>query len=191
MEYIPETNEVIIRKNDYLKLDTSYYKYIGVVENIMDVPETNCLFGINGYLYIRRINYEKLNSLKTPVKPVKEVDDSDELDLEVKPGDDSTLIIVKELLKGFTKNSFRKLFDNDSDMNNMKRAIEKSPNGQLSLNRFRTILDKFGLKYKIIVYSEDIENAEIEEKLKRINSDEMTSDERIENNDESEDSSEE
>ena len=73
----------------------------------------------------------------------------------------------------------------------MKRAIEKSPNGQLSLNRFRTILDKFGLKYKIIVYSEDIENAEIEEKLKRINSDEMTSDERIENNDESEDSSEE
>ena len=87
----------------------------------------------------------------------------------------------KELLKGFTKNSFRKLFDNDSDMNNMKRAIEKSPNGQLSLNRFRTILEKFGLKYKIIVFSEDIENAEIEEKLKRINSDELASDEIAEN----------
>ena len=100
-----------------------------------------------------------------------EVDDSDELDLEVKPGDDSTLVIVKELLKGFTKNSFRKLFDNDSDMNNMRRAIEKSPNGQLSLSRFRTILDKLHLKYKIIVFSEDLENnnPEMDSKIERIN----------------------
>jgi hypothetical protein len=42
-------------------------------------------------------------------------------------------------------------------------------------------LEKFGLKYKIIVFSEDIENAEIEEKLKRINSDELASDEIAEN----------
>ena len=40
-------------------------------------------------------------------------------------------------------------------MNNVRRAIEKSPNGQLSLNRFRTILEKLGLKYKIIVYYDD------------------------------------
>jgi hypothetical protein len=154
------------------------------------VPESNCLYSLSGYLYIRRINLNKLNALKIPTKPIKEVDDSDELDLEVKPGDDSTLIIVKELLRGFTKNSFRKLFDNDSDMNNMKRAIEKSPNGQLSLNRFRTILEKFGLKYKIIVFSEDIENAEIEEKLKRINSDEISSDEVVENSEKEDDENE-
>ena len=191
MTYIPETNELIIRKNDYLKLDMGYYKYIGVVNNIKEVPETNCLFSVNGYLFIRRINLNKLNAIKKPVKPVEETDDSDLLDTEVHPEDDSTLVIVKELLKGFTKNSFRKLFDNDSDMNNMKRAIEKSPNGQLSLNRFRTILEKFGLKYKIIVYAEDIENAEIEEKLKRINSDELTSDEIINDDSLSSDNNEE
>jgi hypothetical protein len=112
--------------------------------------------------------------MKDIEKPVREIDDSDELDLEVKPGDDSTLIIIKELYKGFTKNAFRKLFDNDSDMNNMRRAIEKSPNGQLSINRFRMILDKLGLKYKIIVFSDDLDakpNIELEEKLKKINSD--------------------
>jgi hypothetical protein len=174
IEYIPETNDIIMSKNDYLKFDTGFYKYIGKVKNIKEVPNSNCLYVIDEYLYIRRLDINKLNRLKPIEKPIKEVDDSDELDLEVHPGDDSTLVIIKELLKGFTKNSFRKLFDNDSDMNNMRRAIEKSPNGQLSLNRFRLILDKLGLKYKIIVFSDDLAskpNMELEEKLKKINSD--------------------
>ena len=53
----------------------------------------------------------------------------------------------------------------------MRRAIEKSPNGQLSLSRFRTILDKLHLKYKIIVFSEDLENnnPEMDSKIERIN----------------------
>jgi hypothetical protein len=174
IEYIPETNDIIMSKNDYLKFDTGFYKYIGKVKNIKEVPNSNCLYVIDEYLYIRRLDINKLNRLKPIEKPIKEIDDSDELDLEVHPGDDSTLVIIKELLKGFTKNSFRKLFDNDSDMNNMRRAIEKSPNGQLSLNRFRLILDKLGLKYKIIVFSDDLAskpNMELEEKLKKINSD--------------------
>lgn len=174
VDYIPETNDIIISKNDYLKLDTGYYKYIGKVDTIKQVPNSNCLYVIGEYLYIRRVDINKLNKLKPIEKPIKEQDDSDELDLEVKPGDDSTLVIVKELLKGFTKNTFRKLFDNDSDMNNMRRAIEKSPNGQLSLNRFRMILDKLGLKYKIIVFSDDLEaapNKELDDKLRKINSD--------------------
>ena len=33
--------------------------------------------------------------------------------------------------------------------------MEKSQNGQISLNRFRDILTKLGLKYKFIVYSEE------------------------------------
>ena len=117
--------------------------------------------------------------MKDIEKPAKEVDDSDELDLEVKPGDDSTLIIIKELYKGFTKNAFRKLFDNDSDMNNMRRAIEKSPNGQLSLNRFRVLLNKLGLKYKIYVFEDDMPSANniirpsnFDDRLEKINSDE-------------------
>ena len=171
VEYIPDTHEIVISKNDFLKFGNGYYKYIGKVNNIHEVPNSNCLYRIDDYLYIRRIDLRKLNALKYVEKPTREVDDSDELDLEVKPGDDSTLVIVKELLKGFTKNSFRKLFDNDSDMNNMRRAIEKSPNGQLSLSRFRTILDKLHLKYKIIVFSEDLENnnPEMDSKIERIN----------------------
>jgi len=177
VEYIPETNEIVMTKNDFLKFDNGYYKYIGRVKNIRDVPQSNCLFCMDDYLYIRRIDLEKFNRLKVANSSTKEIDDSDELDLEVKPGDDSTLVIVKELLKGFTKNSFRKLFDNDSDMNNMKNAIEKSSNGQLSLNRFRSILDKLHLKYKIIVFSDelDVKDEVMEEKIKRINSENMNS----------------
>lgn len=166
-KYINQTNEVILQKGEYLRIDSRYYKYIGNVHTIKEIPESDCLYTIDGLLYIRKVNYDRLQKLKAKVEPVKEIDDSDELDLEVKPGDDSTLIIVKELLKGFTKNSFRKLFDNDSDMNNVRRAIEKSPNGQLSLNRFRSILEKLGLKYKIIVYEDENSNVN-KDMLKRI-----------------------
>ena len=61
-------------------------------------------------------------------------------------------------------------------MNNMRRAIEKSPNGQLSIGRFRTILEKLGLKYKIIVFSDDLEkpsDPDIEKKIQKINSDQL------------------
>lgn len=176
IEYIPETNELVMTKNDYLRLDTGYYKYIGKVQTLHEVPKTNCLYVIDENLFVRRVDLQKLNALKAIETPIKEVDDSDELDLEVKPGDDSTLVIVKELLKGFTKNTFRKLFDNDSDMNNMRRAIEKSPNGQLSLNRFKLILEKLGLRYKIIVFSDDLNptSSEFDKKIERINSDSVT-----------------
>lgn len=171
LKYIPETHEIIISKNDFLKLNTGFYKYVGKFKRLSDVPQSNCLFTIDDYLYIRRIDLNRLAQMKGGGKTNKDIDDSGELDLEIKPGDDSTLVIVKELLRGFTKNSFRKLFDNDSDMNNMKNAIEKSSNGQLSLNRFRTILDKLHLKYKIIVFSEDLDNVnqEMETKINKIN----------------------
>ena len=180
MEYISETNEIVIRKDDYLRLGPNgFYKYIGQVKTIHEVPNSNCLYSMDGLLYIRRVDLERLNRMKDIEKPAKEVDDSDELDLEVKPGDDSTLIIIKELYKGFTKNAFRKLFDNDSDMNNMRRAIEKSPNGQLSLNRFRVLLNKLGLKYKIYVFEDDmppannvIRPSNFDDRLEKINSDE-------------------
>lgn len=180
MEYISETNEIVIRKDDYLRLGPNgFYKYIGQVKTIHEVPNSNCLYSMDGLLYIRRVDLERLNRMKDIEKPAKEVDDSDELDLEVKPGDDSTLIIIKELYKGFTKNAFRKLFDNDSDMNNMRRAIEKSSNGQLSLNRFRVLLNKLGLKYKIYVFEDDMPSANntirpsnFDDRLEKINSDE-------------------
>ena len=191
MEYISETNEIVIRKDDYLRLGPNgFYKYIGQVKTIHEVPNSNCLYSMDGLLYIRRVDLERLNRMKDIEKPAKEVDDSDELDLEVKPGDDSTLIIIKELYKGFTKNAFRKLFDNDSDMNNMRRAIEKSPNGQLSLNRFRVLLNKLGLKYKIYVFEDDMPSANnvirpsnFDDRLEKINSDEKENSESNEEED--------
>ena len=192
MEYISETNEIVIRKDDYLRLGPNgFYKYIGQVKTIHEVPNSNCLYSMDGLLYIRRVDLERLNRMKDIEKPAKEVDDSDELDLEVKPGDDSTLIIIKELYKGFTKNAFRKLFDNDSDMNNMRRAIEKSPNGQLSLNRFRVLLNKLGLKYKIYVFEDDMPSANntirpsnFDDRLEKINSDEKENISSVESNEE-------
>ena len=84
VEYIPETNDIVISKNDYLRLDIGCYKYIGKVKTMKEVPNTNCLYVIDEYLYIRRVDLNKLNRLKTIEKPVKIADESDELDLEVR-----------------------------------------------------------------------------------------------------------
>lgn len=174
MLYFNDTNEILIKKNDYVRMGLDFYKFIGGVKCIKEVPVTNCMYTIDGLLYIRKIDLNRLRIVKNLKEPiVKNTDDSLELDLKINPGDDVTLIIIKELLKGFTKSSFRKLFDNDSDMNNMRRAIEKSPNGQLSLNRFKYILNKLGLKYKIVIFEEDIppafSNQNIVTKIKNIN----------------------
>ena len=192
MQYINETNEIILCKNDYVRMGLDYYKFIGAVDKISEVPISNCLYTIDGLLYIRKIDLNRLKRIKAIKEPVvKNVDDTLELDLKIKPGDDSTLIIVKELLKGFTKSMFRQLFDNDSDMNNMRRAIEKSPNGQLSLNRFKYILNKLGLKYKIIVFADDVPKGFTEEefktKIENINTENFGSDQ---SNDDIEEASE-
>lgn len=171
VKYIPETDKILLSRGDYLNLQTGFYKYMGNFKTIDDVPKTSCLYTINNDLYIRRVDLYRLQMMKVEKeKSKKEIDDSNKLDLVVNPGDDTPLIIVKELLKGFTKNTFRKLFEDDSDMNNMRRAIEKSPNGQLSLNRFRDILDKLGLKYKIFVYEDSTEpNEKLDKKLDKLN----------------------
>jgi len=170
LEYISETNEIVIRKGEYIRLDMGFYKYIGKVSKLKDVPMTNCLYTLDGLLFIRRVDLNALQRKKTLNAPKRKVDTSDKLDLEVKPGDDATLVIVKELLQGFTKDAFKKLFDNDSDMNNMRRAITESPNGQLSLNRFKVILDKLGLRYKILVYAdEEKTNNDLLNKIEKIN----------------------
>lgn len=175
MLYIDETNEIVILKNDMVRLGLEYYKFIGSVKSIKEVPATNCLYSMDGLLFIRKIDLNRLKKIKALKEPAsKEVtDNSTELDLKLNPGEDDTLTIVKILLDGFTKSSFRKLFDNDSDMNNMRRAIEKSPNGKLSLDRFKYILNKLGLKYKFVVFEDDIPPAfdknEFETKINKIN----------------------
>ena len=52
MEYISETNEIVIRKDDYLRLGPNgFYKYIGQVKTIHEVPNSNCLYSMDGLLY--------------------------------------------------------------------------------------------------------------------------------------------
>ena len=189
MEYIKETNEILIKKGDFVRIGLDYYKFIGSVPSIKKVPVTNCLFTYDNLLYIRKIDLNRLKRIKTLKEPiVKNTDDSLELDLKINPGDDTTLIIVKGLLKGFTKSTFRKLFDNDSDMNNMRRAIEKSQNGKLSFDRFKYILNKLGIKYKIILFEEDLPPAfdkkEFETKIENINNDKYEIEENTSEDDE-------
>jgi hypothetical protein len=179
VKFISESNEILLSKGDYLKVQNGFYKYMGHFNSIKEVPNEVGLYSIGYDLFLRRTDLRRLERMKAVARPVKEVDTSDKLDLVVRPGDESTLIIIKELLKGFTKNQFKMLFDNDSDMNNIRRTIEKSENGRLTLKCFSTILEKLGLKYKIFVYYDD-ESFEkpifhLEDKIKKVN-EEMAND---------------
>ena len=79
----------------------------------------------------------------------------EQLNLVESPNDGAFLRTIKKILRKseyrYLKN-FRKLFDNDSDMNNMRRAIEKPSHGKISLYKTKCILDKLGLKYSITCY---------------------------------------
>lgn len=76
----------------------------------------------------------------------------EQLNLFESSDDGVFLRTIKKILRKseyrYLKN-FRQLFDNESDMKNMKRAIEKPSHGKISLYRTKCILDKLGLKYSI------------------------------------------
>lgn len=85
----------------------------------------------------------------------------EQLNLVEPPNDSEFLKTIKRILKNseyrYLKN-FRQLFDNDSDMKNMKRSIEKPSHGKISAFRTQYILNKLGLKccitnaLKLIIY---------------------------------------
>ena len=64
MQYINETNEIILCKNDYVRMGLDYYKFIGAVDKISEVPVSNCLYTIDGLLYIRKIDLNRLKQIK-------------------------------------------------------------------------------------------------------------------------------
>lgn len=77
----------------------------------------------------------------------------EQLNLSESSDDGVFLKTIKKILRKteyrYLKN-FRQLFDNESGMKNMKRAIEKPSHGKISVFRTKCILDKLGLKYSII-----------------------------------------
>lgn len=79
----------------------------------------------------------------------------EQLNLVESPNDRAFLRTIKKILRKseyrYLK-SFRRLFDNESDMNDMRRAIEKPSHGKISLYRTKYILDKLGLKYSVTCY---------------------------------------
>jgi hypothetical protein len=110
LEYISETNEIVIRKDDYLRLGPNgFYKYIGHVKTIHEVPTSNCLYEMDGLLYIRRVDLERLNRMKDIEKPAKEVNDSEA---------DKLIHDLKEIAKkyGVSKERVRQITHNFSKL---------------------------------------------------------------------------
>lgn len=79
----------------------------------------------------------------------------EQLNLVESPNDRAFLRTIKKILRKseyrYLKN-FRRLFDNESDMNDMRRVIEKPSHGKISLYKTKYILDKLGLKYSVTCY---------------------------------------
>ena len=145
--------EMMYEVGKYYKIQTNegikHFKYIGNFDSINDVPLENCLFCINfSGLYCREIDYNKLfemkfNSKKTNNKSIKIVKDDKSLDMQPYPDDNILLILLKLLMqyRGLTESGFKNLFDNVSEMNNMKRLIF-SGNGALSWQKFISMTEK-------------------------------------------------
>ena len=152
-----------IQTKDGVKL----IKYVGVFYNIEDVPLENCLFSLDGnFLYFREIDYDKLlrsTFFKEGVQKNKSIKiDKDDTPLNTTPSsnDNILLILLKLLMKyrNLTENKFKNLFDNASEMNNMKRLIFNG-NGALSWQKFIMMAEKMNTSVVIqIIDKESGEN---------------------------------
>lgn len=151
-----------IQTKDGIKL----IKYLGVFYNIEDVPLENCLYSLDGtFLYFREIDYDKLlrstffkDGLQKN-KSVKIDKDDQPLPTNPSPNDNILLILLKLLMKyrGLTENKFKNLFDNASEMNNMKRLIFNG-NGALSWQKFINMTDKLNTSVIIQIIDKNSEN---------------------------------
>ena len=105
----------------------------------------------------RRIYYHKPpEKVQTEIKSLKKrnVDNSEFLDVTVNEKDNELMQIVKFLLKGMRVNTFKSLFTDVSDFNNIRREITNG-NGQLTWNRFTLILDLLGFDHIVAAIKKD------------------------------------
>ena len=141
----------------YYKLsDNETYIFRGRYQSIDEVPQIQCLFVIGNGLYKRKINQEKyleyLSRLKSDYNRVSRENNTESrlLYLEVLPKDNNLMIIIKQLLKGYTINKFKTLFGgNVSEMNNFRRTIEQG--GDLSYKRFAQLCEMLNKQINIII----------------------------------------
>lgn len=157
----------------YYKIQTKdgvkHIKYLGIFYNMEDVPLENCLYSLDGnFLYYREIDYDRLiksTFFKTGLqknKSVKLDKDDAPLDTNPSPNDNILLILLKLLMKyrNMTENKFKNLFENASEMNNMKRLIFNG-NGALSWQKFINMAEKMNTSVIIQIVDKNSEENEL------------------------------
>lgn len=157
----------------YYKIQTKdgvkHIKYLGIFYNMEDVPLENCLYSLDGnFLYYREIDYDRLiksTFFKTGLqknKSVKLDKDDAPLDTNPSPNDNILLILLKLLMKyrNMTENKFKNLFENASEMNNMKRLIFNG-NGALSWQKFINMAEKMNTSVIIQIVDKNSEENDL------------------------------
>ena len=93
---------------------------------------------------------EKIKQKKALPKN-KNDDNSRLLDTTIKESDDHLMVVAKTTLNKLqiTVNDFKSLFDNVSEMNNIRREIEHGHT--MTLSRFSYIMDKLGCSFHMVV----------------------------------------
>lgn len=143
-------NKILLTQGEYVNCGGKYYKYIGRFESIDEVPKTDCLYVIGCDLFKRSFipgGGDKKRATK------KKEDTSDKLNFPINSSDNELMIIIKELLKNYTKNDFNRMFTNETEKNNMKRVLETT--NDLSWKRFIMMLELMNLSHTLTVEKED------------------------------------
>lgn len=151
----------ILDPDDIMLFDNRYVRYLGFVNDVESevMGENYCLYRIKGKLYYHKpaTRIEKIEPL---IKRKKEIDDSRLLNVDIRPEDNELMVIVKELLRGMTLNTFKSLFLDVSTMSNVRREVEykvsdnkenSSYKGDLTWNRFKLLLGLLGFDYTLEV----------------------------------------
>lgn len=143
-------NLLALKEGDYVNCGGKYYRYVGAFDSIDKVPKLNCIFRIERELFKRTVTANRSENLsKLPVKK----DTSEKLNLTIDIADNELMIIVKELLKDYTKNDFDKLFDDETVKNNMRRVLKDTH--ELTWKRFTLMLEVLNMTHQLSVSSLD------------------------------------
>ena len=138
-----ESHAIKLVCGDMIRIENSYYKFIGRVNSIESIPisNVNCVYLLGDKLCRRKVN---LKALETAMKKKTKISQGDEklIDTTIRNNDNDLMILIKNVLKikKITRDDFSKMFDNVSEMNNIRRQIEKENGGPLSWNKWNLLM---------------------------------------------------
>lgn len=150
---IKRYKDIDLTTGTLVEYNGGYYKSLGVIKNKSEVPEnTRCIYKLADRMYVQTVDLKKYIDVEININENKETRlDNNILDTEIKQDDNELMVMIKELLKGMTIGTFKKLFPADklSEMYNMKRCIEQGTN--LSIDRFSWLVHAMNLHYQITI----------------------------------------